>query len=119
MNIATRCKTAVAVLCAIIVSGSAFAQGRIVSARANDTIGCLDEATLLVVKQQSAGVVLPAGWQDRIAKLGCYAVAADLHWRVASSDDVAAHLQLSEPGVPASTSPVLYFALSDLSTSTK
>jgi hypothetical protein len=84
--------------------------GIYVHAKANDTVGCVDSGTLRAFKQQSAGVALPEGWQERIVALKCYPVASDLKWQVADKEFGYIHLRISEGDAPA---PVLWFCPED------
>lgn len=87
------------------------AHAQIVHAKAADTIGCLSGEMLLTVKQQVAGTTPAPGWQDRIASLNCYPVAADLNWRVGAQEGGIVHAQLDMPGAPM---PALWFSADDM-----
>lgn len=83
----------------------------IAHAKQADTIGCTTPDALQALKRQMKGVTPQPGWEERIQDLGCYLVATDLNWKVASREGAIVHLQLDMEGVPM---PTLWFEAQDI-----
>ncbi|MCP1215606.1 hypothetical protein NKW53_05935 [Acetobacter orientalis] len=83
----------------------------IVHAKRADTIGCTTPDTLQALKREIKGATPLPGWEERIQSLGCYLVATDLNWKVASQEGAIEHLQLDMEGVPM---PALWFETKDM-----
>ena len=85
---------------------------QVVHANANHTVGCLTEGTLRELRSQLTNVIPNDGWEKKVASVGCYPVAADIHWRVVDLHGAVVRLQLAEDNLPAR--PLLYFVVADL-----
>lgn len=100
----------------LVVLGSLLAPcianaDEIVHAKRQDTIGCTAPDVLSALKRQMKGTIPQPEWEERIQSLGCYPVATDLNWRVASREEGIVHLQLDMEGVPM---PSLWFDAADI-----
>jgi hypothetical protein len=88
--------------------------GAIVHAKQTDVIACMAPDVLREITEQLKNVAPPEHLQERLNKLDCSMIAADLEWKVAETHGDMVRTQLVPPGSTPMARPIMYFFITDV-----